>query len=322
MENNDIKLYTKRLLLRKVKPSDESFLFSLYNNELVNSSYICTSLRDRQVLNEWLNNKVNLIKYIWIIEFNNNAVGIMNAFESQDASDCIEIGYAIDPLHWNKGYCSEALTCVIDYLLNKNYHKVLCSHFLFNEASGRVMQKANMFYEGIRFHDIKFNGKYHSLAYYYATKETVKLIYFLKIASELNDNYITYGIGSSCMLYFKDIVDHFNDIDLVVIGEDYKKTNEIIKKYLNEKEVKNDDQYTTKIFKQYTSDILDIDLMVNMTIGDITYNFDENAIDEYVVVNNIELPFCKISDWYKLYQAMGRKEKVKLIKDYLGEKHE
>ncbi|MEQ8675190.1 MAG: GNAT family protein [Aggregatilineales bacterium] len=78
-----------------------------------------------------------------------------------------EIGYWIGVPYWNKGYMTEAATAVMRFgfevvALNRIY----AVHFTDNPASGKVMQKLGMTYEGtLRQHYLRF-GAYKDAAYY------------------------------------------------------------------------------------------------------------------------------------------------------------
>lgn len=78
-----------------------------------------------------------------------------------------EIGYWIGKEFWNRGYCTEAVTAIIDFGFgNLHLHKIHATHFAGNPASGRVMKKAGMFYEGtLRSHMFHWN-EYKDLMQY------------------------------------------------------------------------------------------------------------------------------------------------------------
>ncbi|MHC1778552.1 MAG: GNAT family N-acetyltransferase [Lentimicrobium sp.] len=60
-----------------------------------------------------------------------------------------EIGYWIGKEYWNNGYCTEALKEVINFGFDYfKLQKMYASYFGNNPASGKVMQKAGMIYEG------------------------------------------------------------------------------------------------------------------------------------------------------------------------------
>jgi RimJ/RimL family protein N-acetyltransferase len=60
-----------------------------------------------------------------------------------------EVGYWVGVPFQGRGYCSEALQRMISFAFGPlKLHRVYAHHFLTNPASGRVMQKAGMRYEG------------------------------------------------------------------------------------------------------------------------------------------------------------------------------
>lgn len=63
--------------------------------------------------------------------------------------DCGEIGYWIGIPFWNQGFCTEAAAAVIAYGFDGfDLNRIGAIHFSRNPASGRVMQKIGMRYEG------------------------------------------------------------------------------------------------------------------------------------------------------------------------------
>jgi RimJ/RimL family protein N-acetyltransferase len=78
-----------------------------------------------------------------------------------------ELGYWIGVPYWNCGYATEAARAVIRFGFEAlELNRVYASHFPRNPASGRVMQKAGMTFEGIlREHFIRWN-KPEDLVYY------------------------------------------------------------------------------------------------------------------------------------------------------------
>ncbi|MEK4006743.1 GNAT family N-acetyltransferase [Paenibacillus sp. FSL H3-0333] len=78
-----------------------------------------------------------------------------------------EIGYWIGEAHWGHGYGTEAARAVIEFAFTeKKYHKVYARHFASNPASGRIMQKCGMTYEGTLKDQIHKINSYEDLVYY------------------------------------------------------------------------------------------------------------------------------------------------------------
>jgi len=77
------------------------------------------------------------------------------------------LGYWIGHTYWNKGYTTEAVKAVIDYGFETlAFRRIYAEHFVDNPASGRVMQKAGMAYEGTHRQHYQRHGVFHDIAYY------------------------------------------------------------------------------------------------------------------------------------------------------------
>jgi RimJ/RimL family protein N-acetyltransferase len=64
--------------------------------------------------------------------------------------NCLEIGYAMVSIERGKGYCSEAVEIMLDYLfLSKNLERVQATTDVNNLASQKVLEKAGFQKEGI-----------------------------------------------------------------------------------------------------------------------------------------------------------------------------
>lgn len=78
-----------------------------------------------------------------------------------------EMGYWVGKPYWNTGYTSEAVRRVIQYGFEElDLHRIAASYFTHNPASARVMQKANMQFEGILHQYIYKWGQFCDLGYY------------------------------------------------------------------------------------------------------------------------------------------------------------
>lgn len=69
------------------------------------------------------------------------------------------LGYWLGVPYWNQGYCTEAVRAVLRYgFMQLNLHRIYSPHFEGNAASGRVLQKVGMTYEGrMREHYVRFD---------------------------------------------------------------------------------------------------------------------------------------------------------------------
>lgn len=93
-------------------------------------------------------------------------VGAMGLVVEQEARRA-ELGYWIGVPYWGQGYATEAARALVDYGFRvMGLHRIVATHFTRNPASGRVMQKLGMRYEGcLREHILKWDH-YEDLAVY------------------------------------------------------------------------------------------------------------------------------------------------------------
>lgn len=72
-----------------------------------------------------------------------------------------ELGYWIGLPYWGRGFATEATSILIDFgFTHLDLHRIFAAHFSNNPASGRVLQKIGMTYEGrLREHYLKW-GKF------------------------------------------------------------------------------------------------------------------------------------------------------------------
>ena len=75
------------------------------------------------------------------------AISIMSIVEEHQG----ELGYWMGTPYWNKGYCTEAAREMLRYgFMERGLNRIHASYFARNPASGRVMEKLGMSYEGLR----------------------------------------------------------------------------------------------------------------------------------------------------------------------------
>lgn len=87
--------------------------------------------------------------YNWAITHDGEMIGAISAYAINERDCNCEVGYNIGYDYWNKGIMTEAMSAVITYLFDEvNMHRILAKHDVENPASGKVMQKCGMIYEG------------------------------------------------------------------------------------------------------------------------------------------------------------------------------
>jgi RimJ/RimL family protein N-acetyltransferase len=90
----------------------------------------------------------------------------------EQAHQRAELGYWIGVPYWRQGFATEAARAVIAYGFNAlGLNRIQATHLTRNPASGRVMQKAGMTYEGCLRQYVLKNGRFEDLARYAILRE-------------------------------------------------------------------------------------------------------------------------------------------------------
>lgn len=112
--------------------------------------------------------------YHWAIEFEGQIVGSISAIGIDERNGCCEVGYCIACDQWNRGITTEALKAAMSFLFAEvGFRRITAKHDIENLASGAVMKKCGMLYEGrLREHYRRHDGSYgDALAYGILKKE-------------------------------------------------------------------------------------------------------------------------------------------------------
>ena len=76
-------------------------------------------------------------------------IGSISVVRMNEKAESMEVGYAISRKYWGQGIMTEAFTAVIRYLFEEvGILRVSSRHDPNNPASGKVMQKCGLKYEG------------------------------------------------------------------------------------------------------------------------------------------------------------------------------
>ncbi|MDW7739320.1 MAG: GNAT family N-acetyltransferase [Bacillota bacterium] len=80
----------------------------------------------------------------------NKMIGAIGFVQLDPHNFCGTIGYVIGSKYWGKGLMTEAVRKLIDFAFSEmGLNRIEAYHAIDNEASGRVMQKAGMSFEGV-----------------------------------------------------------------------------------------------------------------------------------------------------------------------------
>ena len=138
------------------------------------------------------------------------------------------------------------------------------------------------------------------------------------IGKNLNDANVVWGIGGSLLLNKFALIDKPNDIDIFISTDDIEKADEILRTIGEKKKWEKTSTYSTKYFYEYVINGFDVDVMsgfaINHNDGIFRYIFDNNSISELKMINDVNIPFTSLEDWYVIYQLIPNREaKVKMI---------
>lgn len=149
------RLETKRLILRKLNIDDAENIYKNWTSDPLVSKYVTWDTHKS------INDTIEYVKYkceryekdycfdwIVVLKKTNEPIGEIDAVKISIQNNTIELGYCYGSKFWNKGYATEALSKVIEYLKKAaEVEKIIACHVSSNPASGKVMQKAGMQYD-------------------------------------------------------------------------------------------------------------------------------------------------------------------------------
>ncbi|NLW48727.1 MAG: GNAT family N-acetyltransferase [Firmicutes bacterium] len=149
-------LETQNLILRKFRFDDaEDMFINWANDERVTKYLSWYPHNNKQITEEFIDSLIKSYDspetYFWAIvpKDYNKVIGSISVIEFSNNMSRCEIGYCLSMSFWNMGIMTEALKAVIEFLLNEiGFERVQAKHDIANPASGKVMKKAGMQYEG------------------------------------------------------------------------------------------------------------------------------------------------------------------------------
>lgn len=161
---------TERLILKEIEDKDKDALINIFTNPLVSKTYMIpafSNMDEKIKFFERLKNVTKSERIAFGIYYNEVIIGFIN--EVVKDGKAIEVGYFIDPTHWNKGFATEAFGAMIKYLFENGFDKVEAGFFEGNHASEKVMIKCGLKKED-KVDFIEYKGKMNKCIYYSITK--------------------------------------------------------------------------------------------------------------------------------------------------------
>lgn len=147
---------TERLILRQFREEDATDMFSNWASDDEVTKYLSWPTHSnvevsKQLLKMWIDEYSSQENYNWAIELKEtkNVVGSISLMNIDNNIENCEIGYCIGSSFWNKGITTEAFSAIINFAFKEvGFERITGRHHVDNPASGRVMEKCGLKYEG------------------------------------------------------------------------------------------------------------------------------------------------------------------------------
>ncbi|AKL97833.1 GNAT family N-acetyltransferase [Endomicrobium proavitum] len=173
---------TERFILRRVTLDDAQTMFDFCSNEDVAKYMNWPAHKDisvtKKVISDWLNNYSKEDFYQWAIEDKSSKqmIGLISYHDINKRIESASIGYCLSKKFWNKGVMTEVALAGNNFMLTKaGYNRIEGYHDVENPPSGKVMQKCNMRFEGLRRNGGKYDdGRFCNVNVYSIIKSDLK----------------------------------------------------------------------------------------------------------------------------------------------------
>ncbi len=151
-----VRIETKRLILRPFTLSDVQDMYENWASDPDVTRYL-TWLPHRDIsetetiLSAWCALYDDPRIYNWAVEYRETGevIGNISLVDRSDRHENCELGYCLARDFWNRGLMPEAVRAVITFLFHDvGFYRISARHRADNPASGRVMEKCGMLYEG------------------------------------------------------------------------------------------------------------------------------------------------------------------------------
>lgn len=160
-------LQTNRLILRAIELTDAKALFEYRSDKITNQfqGFIPTTedemLRFIKKINPLINEAGSWYQFVIILKDLNIIIGDIGIHFLQEDFHQVEFGITLNKEYQGKGYASEALTCIFDYLFTTlNKHRIIASVDPGNTNSIQLLEKLKMRKEAHFIKSLFINGEW------------------------------------------------------------------------------------------------------------------------------------------------------------------
>jgi len=149
------RLTTKRLILRRMEMKDAQDIYSYGRDKEVARHVLWrayTHVAEAREYVRYMQKKYRAgAPASWCIELKETGevIGTIGYMWHQSEHNSVEVGYSLSRKYWNQGIMTEALERVLHYsFMDLQLHRVEAQFETDNPASGAVMKKCGLKYEG------------------------------------------------------------------------------------------------------------------------------------------------------------------------------
>lgn len=172
-------LKTDRLLLRPFRTEDAQAMFDNWAKDPEVTRFLSWPAYEsvdtaHTILADWTQQYNNPEFYQWAIVLKDlgQPIGSISVVNSDNRVDMAEIGYCIGKNWWGRGIMPEAMKAVMKYLFEEvGMQRIEAGHDPNNPASGAVIRKCGLKYEGTLRRRIRSNRGITDVAWYSMLKE-------------------------------------------------------------------------------------------------------------------------------------------------------
>ncbi|MEP7079607.1 MAG: GNAT family protein [Ginsengibacter sp.] len=174
-----MKLQTDRLNFRQVSKEDISNIHALHSlpeTDRFNTLGIPETIqKTEKIIYNWCNKQNNMppASYVFCLDLihTKQFIGLIALNIGKPNYQTAEVWYKIHPVHWQKGYASEALSGLLHFAFKVlKLHRIEAGCAVENFASVKVLEKAGMKREGMKRKILPIRGEWKD-NYFYAILE-------------------------------------------------------------------------------------------------------------------------------------------------------
>lgn len=141
-------LKTKDLILRRYRLEDAAPMYRAWCTDEEVTRYLRwtphQNLRETEnLVSIWVNGYSEDDFYQWAVTLHDGMlIGCIGLVKSEEFPAIYEPGYCYGKAFWGKGYATQALQAVVEFVFTKaQFPKLVCCHAVQNPSSGAVMKK-------------------------------------------------------------------------------------------------------------------------------------------------------------------------------------